>query len=122
MSSPVQIIMNFPTAADAAAFLAGRGGAGNASPTPAPKPAATTASSSPTAAAAPADAPAPKAEPSAKPLDFDKDVFEAMRAYSKKVNRDVFVAFLKNLGVEKPADLKAKPDQWQKAIDAMQTA
>lgn len=118
----VQITMNFANPADAAAFLAGRPSqpASASSPAPAPKPAANAASASTAASTSPTAAPEQKAESSAKPLDFDKDVIEPMKAHFKVITREQAVAFLGNLGVAKPADLKDKgPEVWAKAIAAM---
>lgn len=118
----VQITMTFGSPADAAAFLAGRPSqpASASSPAPAPKPAANAASAPTAASASPAAAPEQKAESSAKPLDFDTDVIQPMKEHFKKLTREQAVAFLANLGVAKPADLKDKgPEVWAKAVAAM---
>lgn len=119
----VELKMTFANPADAAAFLAGRPSqpANASGPAPAPKPAANAASAPTAASGSPTAAPEQKVESSAPAaLDFDKDVIEPMKAHFKKVSREQAVAFLKDLGVAKPADLKDKgPEAWQKAIDAM---
>lgn len=119
----VQITMTFNDAAEAAAFLAGR----PSSPANATQPATNAQKTAANAdsqrtAASPSPAPAPEqtADSSVKTsLDFDKDVITPMKEHFKKLTREQAVAFLKDLGAAKPADLKDKPEVWQKAIDAM---
>lgn len=115
----VTVTKTFASDAEATAWLAGR-------PTsqatgPAPKPAANAASAPTAASPSPAAAPAQTAESSAKPtLDFDKDVIAPMKEHFKAISREQAVAFLKDLGVAKPADLKDKgPEVWAKAVAAM---
>lgn len=119
----VELKMTFANPADAAAFLAGRPSqpANASGPAPAPKPAANVASAPTAASPSPAAAPAQTAESSAKPtLDFDKDVIAPMKEHFKAISREQAVAFLKDLGVAKPADLKDKgPEVWAKAVAAM---
>lgn len=115
----VTITKTFASDAEAAAWLADHPSQPAAGPAAAPKPAAPAASAPTAASASPAAAPAQTAASSATQLNFEKDVIEPMKAHFKKLNREQCVAFLKGFGVEKPADLKDKPDQWQKAIDAM---
>lgn len=116
----VTITKTFSSDAEAAAWLAGHPSqpANASGPAPAPKAAAPAASSPTAAPASPAAAPEQKAANSA-PLDFDKDVITPMKEHFKKLSRAQCEEFLKQLGVAKPADLKDKPDTWQKAIAAM---
>jgi hypothetical protein len=118
----VQITMTFNDAAAAAAFLAGRPSspANATQPANAQKTAANADSQRTAASPSPGPAPEQTVEPSVnKSLDFHKDVIAPMKEHFKKLSREQAVAFLKGLGAEKPADLKAKPEVWQKAIDAM---
>ena len=102
----VTVTLNFATAAEAAAFLAGNGKASTTkAETQKPDAAKGTADTKPTAEAAKADA------PSKKDYDFDKDVLPALQAYSKKVSREDFAAnVMKKYGIAKVPELKAKPE------------
>ena len=119
----VQITRTFATAAEAAAWLVGHPSSpANAQKTPANAQKTAANADSQRTAASPSPAPAPDqtAESSVnKSLDFDKDVIAPMKEHFKTLSREQAVAFLKDLGAAKPADLKDKPDTWQKAIDAM---
>lgn len=119
----VTVTKTFASDAEAAAWLAGRPSqpANASGPAPAPKPAANAASAPTAASTSAAPAPAQTEEkPAAASLDFDKDVIEPMKAHFKKITREQAVAFLKDLGVAKPADLKDKgPEVWTKAIATM---
>jgi hypothetical protein len=117
----VTVTLTFPNMAEAAAFLGGAKPAQAAAPAPEGnvKAAASQPAATPSAVPAAAPSPAPTPAAASEPLDFDKHVIGPMKEYSKKVSREAFITYLKNLGVAKPADLKDKPDTWQKAIDAM---
>jgi uncharacterized protein (DUF4415 family) len=121
----VTVTLSFATIAEAASFLSGKPSQPaevqvaapaskpakqNPAPasTPAPE-AQTPAPSAPTAEAEPAAAPAEKPQ---KALDFDTDVVEALRAYSKAVEPAVFKEFMAKLKVAKVNDLKSKPEMW----------
>lgn len=109
----VTVTLTFNSTDEAAAFLAGKS-VKAATPAPAPKTEAP-APSARTAEAAPAAAPAAKEEKPAKTekaLDFDKDVVEHLKAYSKTVPREEFAALMKKLGVSKVPELKGKPEVW----------
>lgn len=99
--------MTFNSAAEVAAFFAGK------QPTSAPALAA--ASSPRTAEAAPAAAPTPKAEPSPTPaveLTF-KDLVAKLQAWSKKVSREDFKAkIMDKYGITRVPELEQKPETW----------
>lgn len=121
----VTVTMSFASIEDAVSFLAGKPAAAatvsvqppapapvaKATPAPTPAPAAPTpAPSAPTAEEPPVAAPAPR------PLDFEGDVVEALKAYSKKADPAVFKAYMATLKVSKVNDLKSKPEMWPAII------
>lgn len=100
----VSITLSFATIEEAAAFLKGK------ATTPAPAAVAAPAPTPPTAEVAAAAAPEKKA------IDFDADVVEALRAYSKRVDPAVFKEFMASLKVAKVNDLKGKPEMWETIV------
>lgn len=100
----VSITMSFATIEEAAAFLKGK------ATTPAPAAVAAPAPTSPTVEAAAVAAPATKA------IDFDSDVVEALRAYSKRVEPAAFKTYMASLKVAKVNDLKGKPEMWETIV------
>lgn len=113
----VTVTLTFATLDEATAFLTGKPSAPEAvvappaakpaKPEKAEKPvAATPAPTPPTAEAAPADAPA------ARPIDFEADVVESLKAYAKRVDPNVFKEYVTSLKVNKIVDLKTKPEMW----------
>lgn len=110
----VTVSMTFATLEEATAFLTGKPAAAPA-PTPAPKatqkalPAPVEAAPAPTPPTVEVEA---VAAPATKAIDFDTEVVDALRAYSKRVDPADFKTYMASLKIAKVNDLKSKPDMW----------
>lgn len=109
----VSVTLTFASIDEAMSFLGARptlvASAPRATSTPAPAPAA--APTTPTAAVEVAAAPAEKP----KALDFQADVVEALRAFSKR-DAAAFKALMTELKVTKVTDLESRQSEWAAII------